>query len=238
MNRMRCIITDDEPPALLLLEKYVMQTPFLELAAKCTHALECMEYVRSGKVDLLYMDIQMPGINGIEFASTLPKDTRVIFTTAFEKYAVQGYKVDALDYLLKPFNYDEFLKASLKALDWYEGKNIQPAVSTGSEFIFVRSEYRQVKIMLDDIYCIEGQKDYVKIYIRNEDRPVMTLMSMRSLEEKLPAGKFMRIHRSYIIALDKIESVERSQVVICNMRITVADQYKNEFQEFIAKKLL
>lgn len=238
MTRMRCIITDDEPPALLLLEKYVMQTPFLELAAKCNNALECMEYIRSGKIDLLYLDIQMPGISGIEFASTLPKDTRVIFTTAFEKYAVQGYKVDALDYLLKPFNYDEFLKASLKALDWYEGKNITPVMAAGPEFIFVRSEYRQVKIMLDDIYFIEGQKDYVKIYIRNEERPVMTLMSMRLLEEKLPAGKFMRIHRSYIIALDKITSVERSQVLIHGARITVADQYKNEFQEFIAKKLL
>lgn len=244
MNKIACLIVDDEPLALSLTESYVRKTPYLDCVGKCSNAIEAMHLLNSLKIDLLFLDIQMPELNGIQFSKTLSRDIKIIFTTAFNEYAVEGFKVDAVDYLLKPFDYGEFLRAANKAREWISLLNAkqQPLVRTEQQeeeqFIFVKSEYKQVKIILSDILFIEGLKDYVKIWLDGNPKPVMTIISLKALEGELPADKFMRVHRSYIIALHKVESVERSQAVIGNMRITVADQYREKFLDFIEAKSL
>lgn len=236
MRKINCIIIDDEPLALDLVETYVTKTPFLELKGKCLNAFEAMKIVSSEKIDLLFLDIQMPDMNGVEFSKTLPPDVRIIFTTAFKDYAFEGFKVNAVDYLLKPFNYQEFLKAANKALHWLNAPEEKPENGYRDNFIFVKSEYRQLKINLDEVYYFEGLKDYIKIWLNSQPKPVLTLMSLKTLEQELPPVRFMRVHRSFIVALDKIESVERSQIIINKERITIAEQYKSKFQAFIENK--
>ncbi|WP_128330727.1 LytTR family DNA-binding domain-containing protein [Apibacter sp. HY039] len=237
-NKITCIIVDDEPMALNLIESYVIKTPFLELKGKFSNAIDALAFLNKEKINLLFLDIQMPELTGMELAETLTDDSRVVFTTAFDQYALDGYKVKALDYLLKPFDYKEFLLAANKAKEWFSLLNhhslmpqITP-VSTASYF-FIRSEYKQIKIIFDTILYIEGLKDYVKIWLVNEPKPILTLMSLKKLEEELPKNNFMRIHRSFIIALDKIQSVEKNQVVINQQHITISDQYKDNFQQFL-----
>jgi DNA-binding LytR/AlgR family response regulator len=239
MTKISCFIIDDEPLALDLLEKYIHKTPFLNFQVRCASAIEAMGILNSIKTDLIFLDIQMPELSGIEFSRLVGSETKIIFTTAFSEYAIEGFKVNALDYLLKPFNYEEFLKAAYKVKDWFDMKNIYDISLTinDNDFIFVKSEYKQVKINLKDVLYFEGLKDYVKIWIAGQMKPVMTIMSLKSLEEVLPPSKFMRIHRSFIIALDKIQMVERSQIIINpKIRINIADQYKGKFQEFISGK--
>jgi DNA-binding LytR/AlgR family response regulator len=237
--KISCLIVDDEPLAIHLLDRYVAQTPFLQCEARCSSAIEAMEVLNSAKIDLIFMDIQMPELNGIEFSRTLNKDIRVIFTTAFDDYALEGFKVNALDYLLKPFNYEEFLIAANKAKDWYElvqNKKNLPA-EDATNFIFVKSEYKQIKIDLDEVLYFEGLKDYIKIWLKGVTKPVLTIMSLKSLESQLPDSKFMRVHRSFIIALNKIQIIERGQVVMHNnAHVKIADQYKEKFQNFISEK--
>ncbi len=236
MRKISCIIIDDEPLALDLVEGYVNKTPFLELKGKCLSALEALQIMNTQKIDLVFSDIQMPDLNGIDFSKTLSADTKVVFTTAFKEYAFEGFKVDAVDYLLKPFNYQEFLKAANKAQERIGKPEEKRSTIAQDNFIFVKSEYKQVKINLNEVFYFEGLKDYIKIWISSQPRPVLTLMSLKTLEQELPDERFMRVHRSFIIALDKIESVERSQVVINKERITIAEQYKTKFQEFIENK--
>lgn len=236
MNRLNCIIVDDEPLALDLIEGYVQQTPFLNLVGKCANAMAAIDVLGAQEVHVAFLDIQMPGLNGLSLSKTLSKEQRVIFTTAFEQYALDGYKVEALDFLLKPFNYDEFLQASLKAKEWFNlvaGHKKRETV----DYIFVRSEYKQVKVLLKDILYIEGVKDYIKIGLDNDTGYIMSLVSLKSFEEQLLcSGNFMRVHRSYIIALDKIQFVERGQVIIKDTRITVGEQYKEQFQHYLLGK--
>ena len=233
--KISCVIVDDEPMALNLVESYVKKTPFLELKQKCSSAIEALEYIKEHPVDLLFLDIQMPDLTGIEFSKMLPKDTRVIFTTAFDHYALEGFKVEALDYLLKPFDYAEFLAAANKAATWFElvkGKK-QPVVSEAKEFLFVKSEYKQLRIKLSDVLYFEGLKDYIKIWLKDNPKPILTLMSLKSLQEELPETQFLRVHRSFIVSLKNIEVIERSQIIINNQRITVSEQYKPAFLEFV-----
>ncbi|MDO6516673.1 LytR/AlgR family response regulator transcription factor [Zobellia uliginosa] len=233
--QLKCMIVDDEPMALNLVESYVEKTPYLVLKKKCNSAIEAVEYIRTETVDLLFLDIQMPDLTGLEFSKMLPKHTRVIFTTAFDQYALEGFKVEALDYLLKPFDYAEFLTASNKALEWFtllRGQN-KTSVSDEKEFLFVKSEYKQLRIKLSDVLYFEGLKDYIKIWLKDNPKPVLTLMSLKNLEEELPEAQFMRVHRSFIVSLKNIEVVERSQIVINEQRITVSEQYKPKFLEFI-----
>ncbi len=237
MNNIKitCVIVDDEPMALNLVESYVEKTPFLLLKRKCSSAIDAMEFLKNEPVDLLFLDIQMPDLSGIEFSKMLPKETRIIFTTAFDQYAIEGFKVEALDYLLKPFDYAEFLAAANKAQTWFElvkGKQ-QAVFSEEKEFLFVKSEYKQLRIELADVLYFEGLKDYIKIWLKNNPKPILTLMSLKSLEEELPETQFMRVHRSFIVSLENIEVVERSQVIINNKRITVSEQYKPNFIAFI-----
>lgn len=237
MKKIRCLIVDDEPLALNLIEGYVKKTPFLELAGRCNNAFEALERLGGGDIDLLFLDIQMPGLNGVELSRTLSGGPKVIFTTAFEEYALEGFRVDAIDYLLKPFNYEEFVKAANKAREWLSIKDgHKHAVPEEKDTLFVKSEYKLVKIELKKVTYIEGLKDYAKIFLEGQNRPVMTLMSLKSLEEQLPSGDFMRIHRSFIIRLDKVDMIERNQVVIGATSITIADQYKEAFQGFLSKK--
>ena len=234
-QKISCIIVDDEPMALNLVESYVEKTPFLSLKKKCGSAIEAMEFIKTEPVDLLFLDIQMPDLTGIEFSKMLPKETRVIFTTAFDQYALEGFKVEALDYLLKPFDYAEFLAAANKAHTWFNlinNKN-ESAVSDEKEFLFVKSEYKQLRIKLADVLYFEGLKDYIKIWVKDNPKPILTLMSLKSLEEELPETHFMRVHRSFIVSLKNVEVVERSQIIINEQRITVSDQYKPKFLEFI-----
>ncbi|WP_417860979.1 LytR/AlgR family response regulator transcription factor [Winogradskyella sediminis] len=233
--KISCIVVDDEPMALNLVESYVEKTPFLDFKKKCSSAIEAMEYIKSNPVDLLFLDIQMPDLTGIEFSKMLPKDTRVIFTTAFDHYALEGFKVEAIDYLLKPFDYAEFLAAANKANTWFElvnGKR-ESILSEEKEFLFVKSEYKQIRVKLADVLYFEGLKDYIKIWLKGNPKPILTLMSLKSLEEELPETQFMRVHRSFIVSLNNIDVIERSQIIINEQRITVSEQYKPKFLQFI-----
>lgn len=238
---LKCVIVDDEPMALNLVESYVKKTPFLELLKKCSSALEALEFIGEHPVDLLFLDIQMPDLTGLEFSKMLDKNTKVIFTTAFDQYALEGFKVEALDYLLKPFDYAEFLNAANKAKTWFtmlrqgkgQLKESKDVSSDKKEFLFVKSEYRQLRIKLEDVLYFEGLKDYIKIWIKDNPKPILTLMSLKTLEQELPASKFMRVHRSFIVSLNQIQEVERSQIIINGQRITVSEQYKSQFLEFL-----
>jgi len=239
-KKITCVIVDDEPMALSLVESYVDKTPFLDLKRKCSSAIEAMEFLQGNPVDLLFLDIQMPDLSGIEFSKMLPKETRVIFTTAFDQYALEGFKVEALDYLLKPFDYAEFLVAANKANAWFTlvNGNQQKEGSIDKEFLFVKSEYKQLRIKLADVLYFEGLKDYIKIWLKDNPKPILTLMSLKSLEEELPGTQFLRVHRSFIVSLNNIEVIERSQILINNQRITVSEQYKEKFLEFVNRNSL
>jgi len=236
-TKLSCIIIDDEPMALNLVESYVLKTPFLKLKKKFSSAIEAMEFINSETVDVMFLDIQMPDLTGLEFSKMLPKKTKVIFTTAFDQYALEGFKVEALDYLLKPFDYAEFLTAANKAREWFSlvnGKKEPTAPNPNKEeFLFVKSEYKQLRIKLEDVLYFEGLKDYIKVWLKNNPKPILTLMSLKSLEEYLPETEFLRVHRSFIVSLKNIEVVERSQIIINKQRITVSEQYKPKFLEFI-----
>jgi len=233
-----CIIVDDEPLSLDLLEGYVNKTPFLNLIARCNNAFEAIEVINNSRIDLIFLDIQMPDLSGIELSKTLQKGPKIIFTTAFEQYALEGFKVEALDYLLKPISYPEFLTAANKAKKWFDLTSNISTVEDEQNSIFVKSEYRLVKIELNKVLYIEGLKDYVKIVSEDQDKAVLSLMSLKSLETKLPVTKFMRVHRSYIVHLDKITTIERNRIVFGKTYIPIADKYKDTFQEFLSKRFL
>lgn len=191
-----------------------------------------MKAIRENRVDLIFLDIQMPELSGLEFAKILPKETKIIFTTAFSQYAIDGYKANAVDYLMKPISYDDFLDASNRALDWFQTTHQAENAST-DRFIFVKSEYKLVKIMFDDILYIEGLKDYVKIYLNNDHKPIMTLMNMKKIEESLPKPEFMRIHRSYIVHMKKIDGIDRFRIVIGDAVLPISDSYKTILQDYL-----
>ncbi|MBF0574481.1 LytR/AlgR family response regulator transcription factor [Dysgonomonas sp. GY617] len=228
--KLRCVIIDDEPLAIDLLKSYAKQTPYLELVATFENPLDAMETLATGNIQLLYLDINMPQINGMEFSRTLSASTRVIFTTAYDQYAIEGFRLNALDYLLKPISYTEFLQASNKALEWFKLVDTNEASS-----IFVKSGYRMEKIELADILYIENQKDYVKFHVEGVPEPISSLMSMQSLDEKLPSKQFMRVHRSFIVNLNKIKTIERNCIVFGKEYIPVSDSYKEKFMEFLNK---
>lgn len=252
-----CIAVDDEPLALGLICSFIQQTPFLNLVGRYGSAVEALGGLQEHKVDLIFLDIQMPNLNGIELARVLdsrgPGKPRIIFTTAYNQFALEGYRVDALDYLLKPFNYEEFLHAATKALNYAEllqrsNNAATPAPATPREpapvtvteqveddYLFIKVEYQLVRIALSDILYLESLKDYVKVFLKNSDKAILTLSSLKALEEKLPAKRFMRVHRSYIVSLDKINSITRNSLHIGKINITVGDQYKEAFNAFLSR---
>ena len=230
---LKCAIVDDEPLALDLLESYVNKTPFLELAGKYSSAVQAMNNLSGKDIDLLFLDIQMPELNGLEFSKMVDMHTRIVFTTAFDRYAIDGYKVNALDYLLKPISYIDFLQAANKAVQWFELLQ-QPKEEIQS--IFVKSEYKLVQIELSKILYIEGLKDYLKIYEEDSPKPILSLMSMKAMEELLPTSRFMRVHRSYIVQKDKIRIIDRGRIVFGKNYIPISDSYKQAFQEFLDQR--
>lgn len=243
---LNCIAVDDEPLALGMIAAFIEQTPFLRLVGRYSSAVEALRGLHEQPVDLVFLDIQMPDLSGIELARVLDKGEygigpRIIFTTAFSQYALEGYKVDALDYLVKPFNYADFLKAATKAQAYAEllqkpaSALPAPATVTEEEYLFLKVEYQLVRVAFSDILYIEGLKDYVKVHLEHEPKPILSLTSLKALEEKLPGRRFMRIHRSYIVALDKISAVSRNRVQIGENNIAVSDQYKDAFNQFLSR---
>lgn len=231
---LHCIIIDDEPLALDLLESYVMKTPFLKLEGKYNSAVEALSKVDWPNIQLVFLDIQMPDLNGLEFSHMLPTDLRIIFTTAFQQYALDGFRANALDYLLKPFSYADFMEAVKKALEWFQLKSSNAEKQIVDEdFIYVKSDYKLIQIALKDILYIEGLKDYLKIYLENSPRPVITLASMKSMEEKLPSPRFLRVHRSYIVQTSKVKTLDRGVIVFDKTRIPVSESYKAALMNFL-----
>jgi DNA-binding LytR/AlgR family response regulator len=233
------IAIDDEPLALQLVTTYIEKTPGLKLSGKFDNPLDAAEFLSEHTVDLIFVDIQMPDLSGIEFTRLMEKGPKVIFTTAFEKYALEGYKLDIIDYLLKPFSYEEFLVAVQKAQKLIRLEQKVPArVDVNNEFLFLKSDYKIKRINFNDILYIEGLKDYVKVFILNSVKPILSLTSLKLLESKLPESKFMRVHRSFIVNLERIDTIERSRIVFGKEYIPVSDQYKEKFQEFLDKNFI
>ncbi len=240
---LNCLIVDDEPLALDLLEEYIHRTPFLSLAGRSHSGAEALHLLSEGNIDLLLLDIQMPHLNGIELSKMIGERPRVIFTTAFEQYALEGFRVDALDYLLKPISYAEFLRATNKALQWFEKEEVfkttkesAPSAVAPPHSIIVKADYKQVQIALDDILYIEGVGDYIKIHTHEESRPIVTQMSMKTAEERLPADRFVRIHRSYIVNMDRIKTIERGRIVFGKEYLPISDSYKEHFTELLKQR--
>lgn len=232
-----CAIIDDEPLAAELLESYAKKTPELHLVGVYGSAVEAMKELRNNPVDLLFLDIQMPELSGMEFAGILPKKTKVIFTTAFDRYAIDGYRVNAVDYLLKPISYDSFVLSVNRVLERCMDVDRQDVMSADG-FVYVKSEYKLVKINFDDILYIEGVKDYVKIYFRDRRKPVMSLMNMKKLEDYLPKSQFMRVHRSFIVNMSVADMIDRGRIVAGDTFIPVSESYKEQVQEYIDRHTL
>lgn len=234
MKLITCIIVDDEPLAVRLLESYVEKTPDLQLLASYTDSITAINAVKEQKPDLLFLDIQMPNVNGMELAHSLPSETRVIFTTAFKEYAFESYEVNALDFLLKPIRYNKFLGSIEKAKMLFDIQQtaVQPKQQHNTVFIQVDGEWRNIPI--NQITYINGMKDYVLFYLDSETKPLISHLTMKAVEEMLPSEKFLRIHRSYIIAVDKIQKVDRNDCVYIGEEIIhVPDGYLQTFRNFL-----
>ncbi|WBM74734.1 LytR/AlgR family response regulator transcription factor [Saprospira grandis] len=232
MQTYSVLVADDEPLALSLVEKYVKQIPFLQLIGSHNNALSVLEQLEEEWVDILILDIQMPNLSGMQLAQQLAgQGHKIIFTTAFEQYAIQGYKVNAVDYLLKPFAFEELLSAAQKAK-----QQLQAVTVVQEDYLILKSDYKLQQIALDDILYIEGLKDYVRIHRKSTDKSLLSLLSMKSLQARLPRHRFMRVHRSYIVNLDKISTIERGQLIFGKQHIPVSDKYKEAFQDFIDRR--
>jgi two-component system LytT family response regulator len=235
---MNCLIVDDELPARELLEDNINQVPYLKLIGKARNAKEALGLLNDYDVDLMFLDIQMPGITGLDLLASLNHPPLVIMVTAFEEHALEGFELNVIDYLVKPVPFPRFLKAVQKANQLLQLQKAAGQVNTTSaEHVFVNANYSLVKVMLDEIIFIEGLKDYVRIYLTSE-KMIVTRLSLKSVEEKLGNGKFMRIHKSYIVALDKIESVQKTQLMIRGRDIPIGDSYRQILQGYISSKNL
>lgn len=229
-----CAIIDDEPLAVDLLASYAKNTPTLELAGTYTSAISAIKKLHEEPVDILFLDIQMPELSGLEFAMVLPKTTKVIFTTAYNQYALESYKVNSIDYLVKPITYEMFLKSVEKALNYFEEIRKNDLLSE-EQAIYVKSDYKLLRIPLDDILYIEGLKDYVSIHVESKEEPIPSLINMKRIMDFLPTPAFMRVHRSYIVNMQKIQSIDRNRIVIGEQFIPISESYKEEVYGYINK---
>ena len=245
MDRLRCIIVDDEPLAVKMLENFVERTSFLELEASFTDPVAALEAIRKRQPQLVFMDIQMPDLNGLELSRMVPETTRIVFTTAFKQYAFESYEVSALDFLLKPIRYQKFMEAAEKARHWFSlveaSASGEGAASQGADkcAVFIKTDGQLRKVSFADIRYVEGMKDYVLLHLCSEKRPLVSHITMKAVEELLPAGSFMRVHRSYIVALDKIESIEGTyDLSLGDTLIHVSDAYKPAFEQYLSQRML
>ncbi len=232
-----CWIVDDEPLALSLLETYIENTPFLKLSGKFSSAKSAMQEMIDNKPNLIFLDIQMPNVNGIEFARIIDDKTRIIFTTAFKEYALEGYRVNAIDYLMKPISYVNFLTAAKRALKWFEiiqkGEDKKTNLPDNTDAIFIKSDYKIVRVLFDDILYIEGLRNYIKIYTNRKRTSIITLMTMKEIEDSLPDERFIRVHKSYIVAINKIDSIYKNRLLIAEKEIPIGITYKDDFRDRI-----
>ena len=249
----RCIAIDDEPLALQQIAAYIGKVPFLELAAQCQSALEAQRFLQSDTVDAIFCDINMPDLNGMDFIKSLAVPPLVVFTTAYAEYAVEGFKVNAVDYLLKPFGLQDFMRAANRLQERLvsppslrstfgrsqgETSHLSPLTSENDNVIFLKTDYRIVKVTISDIRYVEAMSEYLKVWLEGEAKPLITLLSMKKMEERLPAT-FLRIHRSYIINLDKIQEVNKNRVIMdADTYLPIGDLYKEAFQQYVDTKFL
>ncbi|MEJ5993513.1 LytTR family DNA-binding domain-containing protein [Pedobacter sp. Du54] len=244
---LKCIAVDDEPLALDIIEDYISKVPFLELVKRTENAIEALQLVQAGGIDLVFLDIQMPDLTGIQFLKIASGKSNYILTTAYSQYALESYDLNVSDYLLKPIAFDRFYKAVEKVRNQMQKEEVvapvvveptpsavSSAAAPAQDFIFVKTEHKIQKIQLDDILYIEGLKDYISIFTKSER--VITLQNMKKMEETLPKGEFIRVHKSYIISLDKVESIERSRISITGKIIPIGDTYRDEFFKLIEGK--
>ncbi len=236
---LRCIAIDDEPLALELLEDNISKVSFLELVASCSNPIEAINVLKEKKVDLIFLDIQMPGLTGLQFIQSLIVKPMFILITAYEKYALEGYHLDVVDYLVKPVPLDRFIKACNKAWELYQLKNKKTDTSIPSsslEYIFVNVEYSLLKVVLKDILWIEGLKDYIKIYLKSApNKPIITRMSMKAMEDELPALQFARVHKSFIISKEHITALRKNSIFIGSMEVPVGENYKEVIERITGK---
>ena len=239
----RCIAIDDEPLALQQLAAYLKKTPFLELVAQCQSAIEARQFLEKDTVDAIFCDINMPDLNGMDFVKSLQVPPLIVFTTAYSEYAVEGFKVNAVDYLLKPFGMQDFQRAANRLRERVQGSRVQevqgsPLTSESDDVIFLKTDYRVVKVTISEIRYIEAMSEYLKIFIEGEAKPIVTLLSMKKMEEKLPEN-FMRIHRSYIVNLTKIQEINKNRIIMdAETFLPIGDMYKEAFQKYIDTKFL
>ncbi len=246
----RCLAIDDEPLALQQLVAYIKKVPFLELAAQCQSAIEAREYLQHDTVDAIFCDINMPDLNGMEFVKSLAVPPLIVFTTAYSEYAVEGFRVNAVDYLLKPFGLNDFMRAAnrLKERCFPQPLSKEGATNAldspslgegqGETSLFVKTDYRMVKVNINDIRYIEGMSEYLRIHLNSEPKPIITLLSMKKMEERLPQ-QFMRIHRSYIVNLDAVQEVNKNRVILdANTYLPIGDMYREAFQQYLEKRIV
>lgn len=238
----RCIAIDDEPLALEQLKTYVEKVPFLELVAACQDAFAAMSALAAGTIDAVFIDINMPGLSGLEFVRSLVERPLVVFTTAYSEYAIEGYKVDAVDYLLKPFGFEEFQHAANKVKRRYE---LLPTPSKGipvedsDDVLFLKADYKIVRVNVKDIRYVEGMNEYLRIYLEGNSKPVITLLSLKKIEERLPKEMFMRVHRSYIVNLKKVREVAKLRILMDKETyIPVGELYKDQFYKYVNNKFV
>jgi len=233
---LNCIIIDDEPLAADLLASYVKKTPYLNLVGTFNGAIDAIRVIREKSVDLCFLDIQMPELSGLELAKLLPEETKIVFTTAFSQYAVDGYKYNAVDYLVKPISYEDFVSACLRVLRG----NDEPRrdVDVTERIVYVKSDYKLIQVMLDELLYVEGEKDYVKFFIEGRDEPIMSLLSMKTIEERLPKPEFLRTHRSFIVNTSKSKVIDKGHFIVGEVRIPVSESYKAEVAKYIDSHVL
>lgn len=240
----KCIIVDDEPLAVAQLEKYVERVPFLVNVGSCSSAAEAMEILSTGSVDAMFVDINMPDIDGVQFVRSLVNPPLVVFTTAYSEYAIEGFKLDAIDYLLKPIAFEDFLKASNKLNRIFSiNNNPQPAMEQGEgvchDCLYVKSDYRMLRVPISSIKYIESMSEYVRIFVEDSAKPIVSLLSMKKIEESLPAGDFMRVHRSYLINLNKVKEVSKMRLVYDGgVYVPIGEMYKDAFFEYVDKHFI
>lgn len=241
MHKITCIAIDDEPIALGIVVSHIKKIPYLELLAAFDNPIDASEFLQENPVQLIFLDINMPDLSGVEFARTLDKNSRVIFTTAYDKYAVEGFQLHALDYLLKPISYAVFANSVKHAKEYFDlvvSKQAVNPINTEDNYLFVKADYQIHRIEFDNILYFEGLKDYVKLYVDGASKSIVFHSTMKSLEEKLPSEKFMRVHRSFIVSLNKIKTIERDRIIFGDKRIPISKQYKSGFDDFVKKKFL
>ncbi len=242
---MNCIILDDEPLAQSAIAEYIEHVPYLSLIDKCSTAFDAYDVLHNHKIDIIFLDTQLPGISGIDFIKSLDEKPMIIFTTVFKEYALEAFNLNAMDYLLKPISFDRFLRATNKAYEYFSLKSLKLKTSgkvkeanSASEFILVKSDYKTIKINLNDILYVEGLKDYIKIFTVGSEKPIITLNSLKRMQENLPTDRFARVHKSFIISLNHIKVINKTQVVIGKNYIPIGESYKDFFINEMENKRL